>query len=356
MMFRIFVPVMTLLLVFILFGGGYLVSWLEPAAPADVSAQIISGDPSARQPLQTVKILLKWIPQTQFAGIYAARDKGFFRDEGIEAEIVPGGPDIIVEKEVSQGRADLGITDVGSLLVHREKGLNLVSIAQILQKSSLMLLTKASSGIDAPAKLKDQQIGVFTGSSQYPAIAFFDKYGLYPDGIRMVDQGETMEPFLRNQLNVVSASSYNEVLTVLENGFTPKQLHVFGMEAEGVGMLEDTVIAKTRWIDRHRNLAVGAVRAILRGWRYALEHQEEAVDMVMRDVPQGSTTRAHQAAMLKEIAKLIVPPGTTVQEVGAMREPAFAKTADIAYKYGLISQPADVKQIYDDSIYDEANK
>lgn len=354
-MFRIFVPVMTLLLMFIIIDG-YLASWLERAAPADVSAKAVTGNPSERQPLQKVKILLKWIPQTQFAGIYAAKDKGFFREEGIEAEIVPGGPDIVVEKEVAKGRADLGITDVGSLLVHRERGLNVVSIAQILQKSGLTLITKASTGIDTPAELKDQQVGVFTGSSQYPAIAFFDKYGLYPDDVTMVDQGETMEPFLRNQLNIVSASSYNDVLTVLENGYTPKQIHVFGMEEEGVGMLEDTVIAKTKWIDRHRNLAVGAVRAILRGWRYALAHQDEAVAMVMRDVPQGSTTKAHQAAMLKEIAKLIVPSGTTVRDIGALREPAFAKTAAIAYKYGLIGHPVDVKQVYDDSIYMEASK
>ena len=92
----------------------------EPAAqPAAASS---GGSGTAEQALTKVKIQLKWVPQAQFAGIYAAKEK-VFAEEGIDAEIIPGGPDIVIEQQVVNGAADVGITGVDSLLVSRDNGL-----------------------------------------------------------------------------------------------------------------------------------------------------------------------------------------------------------------------------------------
>ena len=77
--------------------------------------------------MQKVKIQLKWVPQAQFAGLYVAQEKGFYKDEGIDVEIVPGGPDVVIEQQVVNGAVDLGISSMDSLLVNRDNGLPLVS-------------------------------------------------------------------------------------------------------------------------------------------------------------------------------------------------------------------------------------
>ena len=80
----------------------------SPSRRLSLFAASSGGGGEADQPLTKVKIQLKWVPQAQFAGIYAAKEKGFFADEGIDAEIIPGGPDIVIEQQVVNGAADVG--------------------------------------------------------------------------------------------------------------------------------------------------------------------------------------------------------------------------------------------------------
>lgn len=325
----------------------------EPSAEPAVASS--GGD--AEQSLTKVKIQLKWVPQAQFAGIYAAKEQGFFEDEGIDAEIIPGGPDIVIEQQVVNGAADVGITGVDSLLVSRDNGLPLVSLAQISQKSSYRLIAKKSAGITDPAQMKGKKVSTWFGSQQFQVLAFMEKNGLDPKkDIELVKQGFTMDQFFNDQVDVATATIYNEYHVVLESGVQESDLDVFNIEEAGVGMLEDTLIAKKDWVDGNRDLAVKVTRAILKGWNYAIDNQEEAVDIVMSNVTDGSTTREHQVTMLEEIAKLIRPEGFTEQQVGSFVDESFARTADIALNYGLIKKAANLDEALEKNIYEEAVK
>ncbi|MNI85439.1 hypothetical protein D3C73_1424340 [compost metagenome] len=121
-------------------------------------------------------------------------------------------------------------------------------------------------------------------------------------------------------------------------------------------MLEDTLIAKKDWVDGNRDLAVKVTRAILKGWNYAIDNQDETVDAVMKNVTEGSTTREHQVTMLEEIAKLIRPEGFTEQQVGSFVDESFTRTADIALNYGLIKKAANLDEALEKSIYEDAVK
>ncbi|MDF2644816.1 MAG: hypothetical protein K0Q73_621 [Paenibacillus sp.] len=318
-----------------------------PAASTEAGA---TKSPSA-EPLMKVKIQLKWVPQAQFAGIYAAKEKGFYKDEGIDVEIVPGGPDVIIEQQVVNGAVDIGVSSFDSLLVNRDNGLPLVSLAQVTQKSSYRLLSKKSTGIDAPAKMKDKKVGTWMGSQQFQVLAFMEKNGLDPKkDIQLVKQGFTMDQFFGDQLDVATATIYNEYYVVLESGVKETDLNVFNFDDAGVAMLEDTLIAKKDWVDKNHDLAVKAVRATMKGWNYAIEHQEAVVDIVMKSVTAGSTTKQHQTTMLKEMAKLVKPEGFTNEQVGSFVNESVTRTADIALKYGLIKKPADLTAAIDKTI------
>src|SRR5690242_17166795 len=116
-------------------------------------SESLANEGKSSEPLKKVKIQLKWVPQAQFAGIFVAKEKGFYEQEGLDVEIVPGGPDAVIEQQVVNGAADIGVTSFDSLLVNRDNGLPLVSVAQILQKSSYRFVADKASGIDAPAKM-----------------------------------------------------------------------------------------------------------------------------------------------------------------------------------------------------------
>lgn len=316
-----------------------------------------SSSNEGSEAMQKVKIQLKWVPQAQFAGLYVAQEKGFYKDEGIDVEIVPGGPDVVIEQQVVNGAVDLGISSMDSLLVNRDNGLPLVSLAQITQKSSYRLLAKKSTGIDTPAKMKGKKVGSWMGSQQFQILAFLEKNGLDPKtDINLVKQGFTMDQFFNDQVDVAISTIYNEYHVVLESGMKESDMNVFNIEDAGVAMLEDTLIAKEDWVKDNRELAVKTVRATLKGWNYAIDHQDEAVDIVMKHVTEGSTTKEHQVTMLQEMAKLVRPEGFTSDQVGMFVDNSLKVTADISLEYSLIKKPADLTKAVDKSVNEEARK
>lgn len=90
----------------------------------------------------SVKIQLKWLPDAQFMGYYVALDKGYYKDVGLDVTIVPGGGDIAETTAVYTGQVDFGVTWVTNLAVADAGGMDLLQIAQVFQKSGLVLVYK----------------------------------------------------------------------------------------------------------------------------------------------------------------------------------------------------------------------
>ena len=92
--------------------------------------------------LDKVNLQLKWLPQSQFMGYYVAAAKGYYKDEGIDINILPGGSDIIPEQNVYNGVADIGVTWVSSLMTYQAQGYELQEVAQVFQKSGIIISIK----------------------------------------------------------------------------------------------------------------------------------------------------------------------------------------------------------------------
>ena len=119
--------------------------------------------------------------------------------------------------------------------------------------------------------------------------------------------------------------SYNEYWQLIEAGMRPDQLVVFKYEAEGVATLEDglyTTEAKLQdpaMVDRLARF----LKASMRGWRYAMDHQAEAVKIVMANDITGQETPDHQTRMMSEVAKLL---GSDRSRMGYLSLPAYDRT------------------------------
>src|SRR5665811_2503748 len=109
---------------------------------------------SAAQAADKVTLQLKWVTQAQFAGYYVAKDKGFYKAEGLDVTIKPGGPDIAPEQVLAGGGADVVVDWMPAALAAREKGAPMVNIAQPFKHSGLELTCRAETGVKAPADLK----------------------------------------------------------------------------------------------------------------------------------------------------------------------------------------------------------
>ena len=108
-----------------------------------------------------VTVQLKWLPQAQFAGYYVAQAKGFYKDAGLDVTIKPGGPDISPAQVLAAKGADVTVDWMPSALAAREAGVPMVNIAQIFNRSGMMLTCKKSSGVLTPKDFKGKTLGVW---------------------------------------------------------------------------------------------------------------------------------------------------------------------------------------------------
>src|SRR6266568_904952 len=197
--------------------------------------------PAAAQDKLTLQ--LKWVTQAQFAGYYVAKDKGFYKEVGLDVTVKPGGPDVNPSQVIAGGGADVVVDWMPSALATREKGVPLVNIAQVFQRSGMMLTCRKDSGIAQPTDFKGRTLGVWFAGNEYPFLAWMDKLGYKttggPDGVRVLKQGFNVDPLLQKQADCISTMTYNEYWQVVDAGVKPEDLVVFKYEDQGVATLED---------------------------------------------------------------------------------------------------------------------
>ena len=287
---------------------------------------------SGGQAADKLTLQLKWVTQAQFAGYFVAKDKGFYKEVGLDVTIKPGGPDINPSQVIAGGGADVVLDWMPSALATREKGVPLVNIAQVFQKSGLMLTCRKDSGIKTPADFKGKTLGVWFGGNEYPFLNWMAKLGISttggPDGVTVLKQGFNVDPLLQKQAACISTMTYNEYGQVLDAGLKPDQLVVFKYEDEGVATLEDGVytLEKNLKDPAMAEKLARFLKASMKGWDYAVAHPDEGAAITLANDETGAQTEAHQKFMMGEIDKLV---GTNPKGTGYLDPAAYDRTVAI---------------------------
>jgi NitT/TauT family transport system substrate-binding protein len=259
---------------------------------------------------ERVTLQLKWVTQAQFAGYYVAKDKGFYKAEGIDITIKPGGPDIAPPQVIAGGGADVIIEWMPAALAAREKGVALVNIAQPFKRSGMMLTCRKDAGVATPADFKDKTLGVWFFGNEYPFMAWMAKLGLKTDGsaggVKVIKQGFNVDPIIQKQAACVSTMTYNEYWQVIDAGLKPDDLAVFNYTDQGVSTMEDGLYAlESKLTDPAFTARMAKfVKASMKGWDYARANPDEAAKIVLDNDASGAQKEPHQKRMMGEINKL----------------------------------------------------
>ena len=272
-----------------------------------VSTMTLAGD--------KVTLQLKWVTQAQFAGYFVAKDKGFYKDEGLDVTIKPGGPDVAPPQVIAGGGADVIIDWMPSALASREKGLALVNIAQPFKRSGMMLTCRKDSGVKTPSDFPGRTLGVWFYGNEYPFLSWMSQLGVPTDGsaggVTVLKQGFNVDPILQKQADCVSTMTYNEYWQIIDAGLGADELVTFKYEDQGVATLEDGLyvlednLNDPAFVDKMARF----VRASMKGWAWARENSDAAADIVLENDETGAQTEKHQRRMMGEINKLTAGGG-----------------------------------------------
>ena len=307
-----------------------------------VSACSSSGGGASLAVLTPVKFQLQWVAQSQFAGYYAAVDQGYYRDLGLDVQLLLGGPNINNVQVVATGGADIGTAWLPNMLQSREGGTDLVSIAQIFQRSGTRMASFKAANITSPATMAGKKIGSWLGGNEPELFAALTKASLDPTKENIIKQNFDMSGLLKGDLDVAQAMIYNEYAQVLEAKnpatgqlYTPADLNVvdFNDPAVGTAMLQDQIFATDKWLKTGSNADIAAkfLQATFKGWIYCRDNAQKCVDIVLA---KGSQLGAsHQAWQMNEINALIWP---SPAGIGILDKDLYDQTISIATTYKVL--------------------
>lgn len=296
--------------------GGGSSSGDATSAPASSSAEG-SEAPSDEgcTELTPASLQLQWFVQAQFAGYYAAKDKGFYEEACIDVTILEGGVDIVPQTQLAQGAADFAIAWVPKALASREQGAGIVDVAQVFQRSGTLQVSWADSGIKTPADLKGKKVGNWGFGNEYELFAGLTQAGLDPGkDVQLVQQQFDMQALLNREIDAAQAMTYNEYAQVLEainpdtgELYKPEDFNVINWNDVGTAMYQDAIWASEERLSdpAYQDLTQRFVTASLKGWIYCRDNAQECADIITAN---GSKLGAsHQLWMMNEVNKLIWP-------------------------------------------------
>ncbi len=253
-----------------------------------------------------VRLQLKWKHQFQFAGYYAALEKGFYADEGLHVQLIEGGPGHDPVKELLAGDVQYAVGNVGALL-SRAGGEPLVVLASIFQHSPLVMYTRPD--IKSPEALRGKRVMMQKHFLTVEVQAMLNRAGLHQDDYEQLPVS-SLDDLLAGRSDAFLGYSSNE-------GFLLKQqdiaFNMFRPRDYGVDLYGDTLLTTEPEIEANPERAAAFRRASSRGWEYALEHQQEIVLLIKQKYDSQHKSVEHLTYEAKEISDLmfsnVIPVG-----------------------------------------------
>jgi len=225
-----------------------------------------------------VKLQLKWHHQFQFAGYYAALEKGYYRQENLDVEIIEGGKQRPPVKQLLAGAATYAIGD-SDILIDRVAGKPIVAIASTFQHSPYVLLSLREQQIFSPQDLIGKRIMLSNGLGEAQFIAMMNKQGIDMKLLKIVPHTWNLNDLTQGKVDVMSAYASVEPIQLELQGYSPA---ILSTQKFGVDFYGDILFTTEQEIRTHPERVEAFLRATKKGWNYAFSHPEELADLILK--------------------------------------------------------------------------
>lgn len=322
----------------------------QAAPPTATDTQVAEEEEPTEAPqLTEVSLRLPWIINAQFAGPYMALEQGYFEEQGLKVTIKPGGFDINSITLVASGEDTFGLHDMGSLIMARSNDIPLVAGATFFQKHPGGLMTLEKYGIETLEDIEGKTIGFQEGGPWMLSKAMLESNGIDLETIKKITVGYDISPLLSGQIDLLTVYATNEPLIAKEQGYEPQ---VFLPYDYGIKTSSEALFTTDSYLAEHPEQMCGMVRAIQKGWQYALENKEEAIDVIMEQGGEGLDRAAEMAQLEAEVDHLITAE-TEEYGLGIMAQDRWQTAADVLIQYGELDEGFDVTNVFTMQCFEE---
>ena len=242
----------------------------------------------------------QWTPQAQFAGYYVALEKGFYKEAGIEVDIVHPTSTYSAMTRIRKGESQATTLQLCQAMEIVESGIPKVNILQTSMNNAMVIISRR--GMD-PLKQKGARVGIWSVGFGQLAICMSMKDHLDYEWIRFASN---LNLFVAGAIDATLAMSYNEYYQLAQTGLPLEEENVYRFCDHGYNVQEDGVYMTREYYNRHRDQAKRFAEASRRGWEWAADHPDETLEIVMKYVKKEhvATNRVLQKLMLDEVLHL----------------------------------------------------
>lgn len=315
------------------------------SSPADAS-------PPAAGEATRVTIALDWYPWSNHSGLYMAQATGAFAEQGIDPNIyVPSDPTTALQL-VAAGQDDFTISYQADVLLAREQGLDVVSVAALVQHPLNTIMTLQSSGITEPSQLKGKTVGMTGVASDEAMLAtVLQSAGLTLDDVETVTVGfDLMPALLGKRVDAIIGAYYvHEAILAQQQG---EPVNAINVHDHGVPDYYELVFVTSGANIRDRSdMVQRVVSAVVAGYAAAAENPDQAIDELVKAYPETD------AAVEREGIKLIIPMWTADGSVpfGAQTAERWDAYAAWMRQHDILTTDVDAGEAFNNQFVEHAH-
>lgn len=312
-----------------------------PSAPPSVQAGKPAPVPDVPKKLERVNLRLSWVHDLAYGGIYLAKDKGYFAEEGLDVNVQAGGFGLDPIKQVASGADAFGIAGAGNLLIARTQDIPVVAIGAYFQLNGVGYMTRKDSGITTFKQFKGKRIGVQTGSDTDTLYrALLVKNGMTSKDVREVPIQYDMTPFVSGQIDILPGYVTNQPITLDGKGI---QTSIVTAQSEGLFFYGSAFITSEKLISENPELVRKFMRGLQKGWSAFFANKDEAVAIAHKWAPEFD---AKDLPKIYDAALPLIKGNTPGLEINGMQEDRWLATAKVLEDAGLLKGKVDIGKAY----------
>jgi len=245
-----------------------------------------------------VSLQFQWKNQFEFAGFYAAKEKGYYKEKGLDVELIEYNSNNKPIEDVLSGKTEFGLWS-DTLILERLRGKPVVMLANYFKRSCLVILIQPENRIPSDLKGKKLMINekdLYSGNIQ----SMFKRYGmdLYKD-TQLVPHSFNLQDFINHKVDGISAYLINEPF-ILNQAKIP--YNVLYPNSYGTTLYDLNLFTSETYANANKRVVTDFTEACNKGWKYALDHTEEIINLILK---QYNTQQKTFEALAYEARKII---------------------------------------------------
>lgn len=249
---------------------------------------------AANAQTEKLTVVLDWFPNPDHAPLIIAQQQGFFKEQGLEVNLIGPADPNDPPKWVAVGKADIGLTYQPQFMQQVDQGLPLISIGTLIDKPLTSLITLKTHGINLPADLKGKRIGLSdTGLNSLMLKIMLANAGLTEKDVTLVNvRFNLTQALLSRQVDAVTGMMRNFEIPLLE--LQDKKVVAFFPEEHGIPTYSELVFI-TNTQNAHDKRFSRFLMAVKKAVRYLDEHPEQTWKDFAKQYPESNNKLNHQA-------------------------------------------------------------